>query len=58
LILVPKQWTCWTQFCATWASGTHDQVRILLLPSVLDMQKMPASEMEEEATLLIRARER
>ncbi len=35
----------------------YDQVRILLLPSVLDMQKDVNSEMEEEATLLITVRE-
>jgi signal transduction histidine kinase/putative methionine-R-sulfoxide reductase with GAF domain len=35
----------------------YDQVRILLLPSVLDMQKDTSVEMEEEATLLITVRE-
>ena len=35
----------------------YDQVRILLLPSVLDMQKDPTAEMDEEATLLITVRE-
>jgi GAF domain-containing protein len=35
----------------------YDQVRILLLPSVLDMQKDANIEMEEEATLLITVRE-
>ena len=35
----------------------YDQVRILLLPSVLDMQKDTNVEMEEEATLLITVRE-
>jgi signal transduction histidine kinase/putative methionine-R-sulfoxide reductase with GAF domain len=35
----------------------YDQVRILLLPSVLDMQKDPTAEMDEEATLLLTVRE-
>jgi signal transduction histidine kinase/putative methionine-R-sulfoxide reductase with GAF domain len=35
----------------------YDQVRILLLPSVLDMQKDTMVEMDEEATLLITVRE-
>jgi GAF domain-containing protein len=35
----------------------YDQVRILLLPSVLDIQKDASVEMEEEATLLITVRE-
>jgi signal transduction histidine kinase/putative methionine-R-sulfoxide reductase with GAF domain len=35
----------------------YDQVRILLLPSVLDMQKDASVEIEEEATLLITVRE-
>src|SRR5512136_31350 len=34
----------------------YDQVRILLLPSVLDMQKDASAAMEEEATLLITVR--
>jgi signal transduction histidine kinase/putative methionine-R-sulfoxide reductase with GAF domain len=35
----------------------YDQVRILLLPSVLDMQQDAMAEMDEEATLLITVRE-
>jgi signal transduction histidine kinase/putative methionine-R-sulfoxide reductase with GAF domain len=35
----------------------YDQVRILLLPSVLDMQKDASAEMDDEATLLITVRE-
>ena len=35
----------------------YDQVRILLLPSVLDMQTDTSVEMDEEATLLITVRE-
>ncbi len=35
----------------------YDQVRILLLPSVLDMQNDTTVEMDEEATLLITVRE-
>src|SRR5512139_3770128 len=35
----------------------YDQVRILLLPSVLDMQKDASAETDDEATLLITVRE-